>query len=930
MNKIIEEIIKESAKHIPHQAPLQFFVHHNTLQDFEHLHFKEALKTAGENYNAKSFMSDEEFTKAIANKRIESRDIKAIIETECHDAQAIILKNISRFEFREKRLHNLFQIPSSKSLNWHLQQKLSVKKDQLLFATLKVPSSIKLSKPKQSARIKDKILSLYDVDIDDLVNPVLIKLSAGYLDQGLALSLVPNRRLGFLKTFYNLYSGLNFAGEVWSGRLRKLCKEYGNKSAYQVVIEMLNLMNIKQEDWSDFITESLLSIKGWAGMFYQYQHHPELMPVQEIPARLEDFVAVKLMLDMVAAEYILKTKASNFTKLSSDLAFAETDNSIAEKLLQYESYMTAKLFNLQAKDFKNAQILNNWYNEVITFDDFERKYYLQLAFERRHRQNTIDALIFNQKNKITTTDTKPKYQAVFCMDEREESFRRHLEELSNNKFQTFGFAGFFGVAMQYKGLDDVKPRPLCPVNIKSETLIEEIELCKDEYDSYLNKKYKRAKLINYFRKSKESMINGLFWSFSFGLIKTIPLIGHSIFPRYTSNVTSKIKHYKITRPKTRLNIECLDLSKKKFGFKVGYTIEEMANIVFNILNSMGLKANLSQLFFVIGHGSSSLNNPHEYSYHCGATGGGRGGANARAFAAMANHVEVKKILKVKGINLDNTYFVGAYHNTCDDSIEYYDTDLIPDFLFKEFDKAQILIQQASYRDAHERCRRFVNAPKNMTEMAAKLYAEQHANDLAQPRPEYGHATNAVCVIGRRDKTKNLFLDRRAFLISYDPDNDPQGEILGNILQAAAPVGAGISLEYYFSYIDQVNYGAGTKLPHNITGLIGVMNGYCSDLRTGLVEQVIEIHEPLRLLIIVEASVEILMKIASLKKQVGQLVENEWIQLVAWDPKDGSFKRYQNGNFIPHIVETKDFPLKPSSKAHYKCQKDHLNYAIIKN
>src|SRR6185312_5175720 len=121
-------------------------------------------------------------------------------------------------------------------------------------------------------------------------------------------------------------------------------------------------------------------------------------------------------------------------------------------------------------------------------------------------------------------------------------------------------------------------------------------------------------------------------------------------------------------------------------------------------------------------------------------------------------------------------------------------------------------------------------------------------------------------------------DRRAFLTSYDPDNDPDGSILTRILNSAVPVCAGISLEYYFSYVDPTGYGCGTKLPHNVTSLLGVMDGAQSDLRTGLPWQMVEIHEPTRLAIVVESTRDRLRRLVEANPMIERLVRHRWIWL----------------------------------------------------
>jgi uncharacterized protein YbcC (UPF0753/DUF2309 family) len=143
-------------------------------------------------------------------------------------------------------------------------------------------------------------------------------------------------------------------------------------------------------------------------------------------------------------------------------------------------------------------------------------------------------------------------------------------------------------------------------------------------------------------------------------------------------------------------------------------------------------------------------------------------------------------------------------------------------------------------------------------------------------------------------TRGLFLDRRAFLHSYDPATDSEGTILVKILSAIIPVCGGINLEYLFSRIDNSVYGAGTKLPHNVIGLIGVANGVEGDLRTGLPSQMIEVHEPARLLIVIEQTTERLDKtLALLDPSLKEWLDNDWVRLATCHPDSGDLSFYHN-------------------------------------
>src|SRR5690606_27535507 len=129
-----------------------------------------------------------------------------------------------------------------------------------------------------------------------------------------------------------------------------------------------------------------------------------------------------------------------------------------------------------------------------------------------------------------------------------------------------------------------------------------------------------------------------------------------------------------------------------------------------------------------------------------------------------------------------------------------------------------------------------------------------------------------------------------------------GKLLDGLLGAVVPVCAGISLEYYFSFVDPQRYGAGTKLPHNLTGLLGVMDGHASDLRTGLPWRMVEVHEPVRLLFVVEATPARLKEVMAANPVVARLIENEWVQVALIHPDDRSQYVFRRGVFerrIPH-------------------------------
>ncbi len=353
------------------------------------------------------------------------------------------------------------------------------------------------------------------------------------------------------------------------------------------------------------------------------------------------------------------------------------------------------------------------------------------------------------------------------------------------------------------------------------------------------------------------------------------------------------KVYKIDRGYQQLYLEKLA--------KVGFSPNEKAFYIENALKSIGLTENFGKLVLVIGHGSTSDNNPYEAALDCGACGGENGLVNARVFAAMANDKEVREILKNKGIDIpEDTYFVPGLHDTTTDEVRFYDTEHLPGEYKKLLEDIKKDFKVAGRRTALERSRTmpFGNCK---TEEEAERFAKTNSVDWTQVRPEWGLSGNYAFIIGRRELTEGLNLEGRVFLHSYNYRKDPKGLLLGNILAGPMVVGQWINMEHFFSATDNEKYGSGSKVYHNVVGRIGVMTGNLSDLRTGLPSQTVLLegkpyHEPIRLIVVVEAPLKLVQHTLKGVQSVRKLVGKEWINFVVFDPEEKKFFKYIKGEW----------------------------------
>lgn len=646
------------------------------------------------------------------------------------------------------------------------------------------------------------------------VDRIMAKWLSSFIDEGLAEWDMPYKTEGFYAAWRLL---VIYDSEIGKTRLKDIPKTSA------LALELL-LKDYSEADYVTIFTHHLAALPGWTG-YINHRTESNSNWQQEYPISLMDYLAARLW---------------TAKKLNSSI-LPEVREESSGALVFKVQYILLKAWE------------ESWQNQLVKTLEKE-----SIATQTSNTTAALDA------------------QMVFCIDTRSELIRRHVESAGN--YETYGYAGFFGIAMDYKSLNDGITRKSCPPIVSSAYNVSEIaQENKDKSVRRHKRKNNRLKFVDYFFKRMKNMLPS-----AFGYVEGAGFFyGLSLIRR---TLISGLIYRKHQRKAAHMETICQpDINKVKQDdvIPLGIPLAEKVSIVKSAFDLMGWKQ-FAPLVLFVGHGSHSANNPFSSSLDCGACAASPGRHNARMLAKLANLPAVRQVLtEIHGVDIpEHTVFIGAEHNTTTDDILLFDSE-VPEAheqLIKNLKLKLLKAQQTATQDRLG----ILNGSVSV--------AQQKASHWGETRPEWGLAKNAGLIVGPRHLTKNKNLDSRCFLHSYEWELDTTGKALEGIMQGPMVVTQWINNHYYFSTVDNDTFGGGTKITHNITGKFGVVQGNGGDLKMGLPLQSVfasddtMYHQPLRLSVLIQAPInrvtEILLKNSNLKT----LLDNEWIYLMVMDPE----------------------------------------------
>lgn len=713
-----------------------------------------------------------------------------------------------------------------------------------------------LEKPAAPESTRLKVLTVSDI-VDQrhgahwsaAVNEEIAKWCAAYFDEGQAAWRMP-WQTGSLFSAWGEAAVMDASMEIQGLKEFREIVESLPAEAPEAITRLLEELNVDLDGAEDYFHRLFMSLPGWSA-FVQWRVREKAMQGTQND----------MMLDLLAI------------RLTYELAL----------LRKYEptgirEFWTGCFANESLDVARDTFLHTLWHS----------------ALERSFQRALLGKLTEHNAEGKSDVKVVPAVHAVFCIDVRSEVMRRSLEAVSPS-LETLGFAGFFGLAIEYIPFGKRQGTSQCPVLLSPQFRVKERipNASPTVEERHLRKQQLGRRVGHSWRSFKDSAVSCFSFVESAGIASGWKLLND------TFQITLPNGKTRTFAPDLNPRVQSCDKAEGS-GLEVGITEEDQVKLAFGALKNMGLTTRFARLILLCGHGSNTKNNPYGSGLDCGACGGHSGDSNARVGAAILNRAVVRAALKDKhGICIpEGTVFLSGLHDTTTDKITLFDTGSVPHSHLDDLRNLKDWLHQAS--DLTRQKRSAMLGIQGTASHRLNSTFRKRSNDWSQVRPEWGLAGNAAFIAAPRERTKGLDLGGRVFLHNYQFEADTTHSTLELIMTAPMIVASWINMQYYASTVNNAQWGSGNKVTHNVVGTHGVCQGNTGDLKVGLPLQSLHdgkkwIHEPLRLTVILEAPREAISGVIARNENVRHLVDNGWLHLLALEEGGRKAYRYASGN-----------------------------------
>lgn len=436
--------------------------------------------------------------------------------------------------------------------------------------------------------------------------------------RGMAGWGMPDRERGFYLSWREL------AQRDLSGRFLGI-KRFADKvrdlpeASEDAIANALRRLEVPTNRRVEYLARQLAQLPGWTGFVRWRGKNPEYPTQVEQPIDPSQYLAVRLFYEAELADVLCRRtwsiagtvpalerhwgeRVEEYDALTHAYGPADrtaktdanTDAVCTDvwRLFRLAQFLELSPDTLRALPPGQARTLLQWLDAFP--EDKHGPVFLE-AYEEGYREETVGALRAHAGT-VPASDTRPLAQLTFCIDVRSEPFRRHVE--AAGAYETFGFAGFFGVAINHQEFDSDGRVALCPVILAPAHASTEAPRANQpaQIQHYASGSRWADLGREMFKHLRANPITSLILVDMLGLFTGLGVLGKTVIPR-------AFKRLNGWADERFSGVVDTEISVARIEDATAPSTQGQADFVEGALRTMGLTKNFGRFVVSCGHGS---------------------------------------------------------------------------------------------------------------------------------------------------------------------------------------------------------------------------------------------------------------------------------------------------------------------------------------